>query len=60
MANQRSKKRDKLIGAFVSPELKRLAVLAAKEQGITVADYVRNIITKSVKESHAATINSKK
>jgi predicted HicB family RNase H-like nuclease len=59
MANQRSKKRDKLIGAFVSPELKNLAVLAAKEQGITVADYVRNIITQSVKESHA-TNNSKK
>ena len=37
-ANQRSAKRNQLVGAYITPELKERAVFAAKGKGLTVAD----------------------
>jgi len=44
MANQRSKKRDYLVGAYVTPELKQQIKDAAKREGITMADYIRKAV----------------
>jgi hypothetical protein len=46
-ANQRSKKRSKLVGAYVTEELKEKIVSAAEYKGLTVADYIRWIIKEN-------------
>jgi hypothetical protein len=52
-ANQRSKKRNQLVGAYVTPELKEKIVKAAEYNGLTVADYVRMIIKENTEETYA-------
>lgn len=53
-ANQRSKKRDQLIGAYVSPELKARIVAEAKRKGTTLADYIRWVVEENTKgDDHA-------
>lgn len=49
-ANQRSKKRNHLVGAYVTQELKDKIVQAAECKGLTVADYVRWIIKENTEE----------
>ncbi len=52
-ANQRSKKRNQLVGAYVTPELKEKIVKAAEHNGLTVADYVRMIIKENTEDGYA-------
>lgn len=49
---QRSKKRDEMIGAYVTPELKARVLAAARSRNMTVADYVRWIIEVNTKGDH--------
>ena len=44
MANQRSKKRNALIGVYVEPEVKARVEQAAKDRNLTVADYIRYLL----------------
>lgn len=53
MTNQRSKKRDKMVGAYVSPEVKARAQARAKELGMTLADYIRYLLDCPSKEPNA-------
>ena len=48
MSDQRSKTRDKLVGAYISPELKELMEKRAAERNLTVSDYLRKLIEDSV------------
>jgi len=43
-ANQRSKSRDQLVGAYVTPELKARVVAEAKRRKMTLADYIRWVV----------------
>lgn len=49
MSNMRSKKRDEILGVFVEPEVKKLVKEAAKAKGLTMADYLRQLIKKDVR-----------
>jgi len=51
MANMRSKKRDEILGVFVESEVKRLVKNAAKAKGLTVADYLRQLIRKDIRNN---------
>jgi len=44
MANQRSKSRNASISVYVEPETKALVERAAKQRGMTVADYIRCLL----------------
>ena len=44
MTNQRSKKRDQMVGAYVTPEVKDRALAEAKKRGMTLADYIRFLL----------------
>lgn len=47
MANQRSPKRNNMVGAYVTPALKSKAMKEAKARGMSVADYVRYLLENS-------------
>ena len=44
MPNQRSKKRNAIIGVYVEHEVKAEIERRAKQNGMTLADYVRNLL----------------
>ena len=45
MANQRSKKRNAQIGVFVEPEVKAHVERVAMQKNMTVADYIRSLLS---------------
>lgn len=52
-ANQRSKKRDEMVGAYVTPLVKARVKAAADKRGLTIADYVRWLVDENTKgEDH--------
>ena len=57
--NQRSKKRNQLVGAYVTPELKERIVKAAYDRGLTVADYVRSIIKENTEDTYGTEAEKK-
>ena len=58
MANQRSKRRNALIGVFVEPDVKAHVERAAKLKNMTVADYVRGLLrSEREKEQRKASKN---
>jgi len=59
-ANQRSKKRNHLVGAYVTPQLKAKIVQAAEDNGLTVADYVRMIIREHTEGQYGTEENTEK
>jgi hypothetical protein len=46
-ANQRSKNRDQLVGAYVTRELKAKIVEEAHRKGMTLADYIRWVVQQN-------------
>ena len=55
MTNQRSKKRDQMVGAYVTPEVKARAKARAQELGMTLADYIRYLLDEMSKEDNPKT-----
>lgn len=52
MANQRSKKRNAIVGAYITPELKKQISEVAKKKGITLTDLIRELIIDSTKKEN--------
>ena len=60
MTNQRSKKRDQMVGAYVTPEVKARAKAEAKKLGMTLADYIRYLLGTTPGEETKQTPNGEK
>lgn len=49
MPDQRRKDRAEMVGAYVTPELKKRVQAAAKRRGLSVADYIRLVVEENTK-----------
>lgn len=60
MTNQRSKKRDQMVGAYVTPEVKARAKAEAEKRGMTLADYIRYLLGATPGEENKKNPNGEK